>query len=101
MCLYSRIEKVEGREKSPWEIDKRKSLKSVCGTGWIEEWLDLVILLNIVDCKLGGKFCIRGLVKYREFDSDNNAVVIKKISEERPDMNEKSSSKNYLRNLIF
>ena len=54
-----------------------------------------------MDCKLGGKFCIRGLVKYREFDSDNNAVVIKKISEERPDVNEKSSSKNYLRNLIF
>lgn len=97
MCLYSRIEKVEGREKSPWEIDKRKSLKSVCRTGWI----DLVILLNIVVCKLGGKFCIRGLVKYREFDSDNSAVVIKKISEERPDVNEKSSSKNYLRNLIF
>lgn len=43
----------------------------------------------------------RGLVKYREFDSDNSAVVIKKLSEERDDVNEKSSSKKYLRNFIF
>lgn len=67
----------------------------------MEEWVDLVILLNTVDWKLGGKFCIRDLVKYREFDSDNSAVVIKKISEERTDVNEKSSSKKYLRNFIF
>lgn len=46
--------------------------------------MDLVILLN----KLGSKFCFRSLVKYREFDSDNSAVVIKKISEGRADVNE-------------
>lgn len=54
----------------------------------MEEWVDVVILLNTVDCKLGSKFCFRGLVKYREFDSDNSAVVIKKISEDRADVNE-------------
>lgn len=63
--------------------------------------MDLVILLNTMDCKLGGKFCFRGLVKYREFDCDNSAVVIKKISKERADVNENSSSKIYLRNSIF